>query len=452
MTFSAWRVLQCACVGAAVLTGCTSNSPSSALPSRQAPASRPDRRTLPSVALPDLSHVDPAVAKQLRDARAALDAKLQDPGAGDVDLAGVYGEMGKLLLAAEYREAAAPCFLNAQALAPTDARWPYYLAHLYKGIGDSSASVAAFERALQLQPGDLATLVWLGRAYIDQGRPEDAEPLFTRALKLQPQSVAVLFGLGRAALAKQEHARAVDLLERVLSLDPKASAAHYPLGMAYRGLGNLEKAETHLRQRARADLLPPDPLMQPLQALVESAIAYEVRGTQALDEGQWQSAADYFRKGIELAPDQPALRHKLGTALAMSGDTRGAVQQFETVTRRWPAFGKAHYSLGVILAGSGKYREAIDHFRAAASRDPTSAQAELQWAEALRIAGAFGESLPHYEKAIALDPRITEAHLGRTMALAGLKRFQEARMRLTEAMKIFPGRPDFADLLARLPN
>ena len=412
----------------------------------------PDRRTLRPVTLPDLSRVGAAVAKQMRDGYALLTAKIQNPSEPDADLAAAYGEMGTLLMAAEYREAAEHCFLNAQALVPTDARWPYYLAHLYKETGEAAKSVEAFERALRLQPEDLPTLVWLGSAYLDQGRPAQAEPLFTKALSLQPRSVPVLFGLGRVALAKQEYSRAVDYLEQALSLDPKAAVIHYPLAMAYRGMGNLEKAEAHLQRRGTGEIRPPDPLMQRMAALLESPVAYEVRGAQALDQAQWAQAAEYFRKGIELAPNEPSLRHKLGTALAMNGDAHGAVEQFEDVTRRWPKFAKAQYSLGVILAANGRYREAIEHFAAAVRSEPAYVEAELQWAEALRSSGRFEESLPHYEQAMKLDPRIAEARLGCAMALAALKRYPEARARLTEGEKIFRDRSEFAQALASLPN
>jgi tetratricopeptide (TPR) repeat protein len=440
--------------GVAVQTGaCGSNNGTTASTSSSpVAAAPPDRRTLRPISLPDLARVEPSVARQLRDGYASLTATLQKPGTTDGDLGTAYGEMGRLLLAAEYRDVAEPCFLNAQALAPTVARWPYYLAHLYRGTGDAEKAVRSFERALQLQPDDLATLVWLGGAYLDQGRPADAEPLFARALSLQPRSVPALFGLGRAALARQEYASAVDHLEQALSLDPKEIVIHYPLAMAYRGMGNVEKAEAHLRQRGSGEIVPPDPLMQQLAALLESAVAYEVRGAQALDEGRWADAATDFRKGIELAPGEPSLRHKLGTALAMTGDTRGAAQQFEEVTRRWPTFAKAQYSLGVILAASGRYHEAIERFTAAAKSDPTYAVAELQWAEALRVSGHADESLAHYERAMKLDPRVAQARLGYAMALAGLKRYQEARVQLTEGVRIYPGQPEFADAMARLPN
>jgi tetratricopeptide (TPR) repeat protein len=359
--------------------------------------------------------------------------------------------MGKLLMAAEYRDAAEPAFLDAQALTPNEVRWPYYLAHLYKLKGDAARATAAFERAAQLKPDDLPALVWLGSAYLDQGRPAEAEPLFTRALSLDSRSVPVLFGLGRTALARQEYSSAVNYLEQALTLDPKAAVIRFPLAMAYRGMGDMTKAEANLAARGPGEIHPRDPLMLELDSLLESAVAYEVRGAQALDESDWAKASEYFRKGIALAPDEPSLRHKLGTAMAMSGDPR-AVEQFEEITRRWPKFAKAHYSLGLILASTGRNREALEHFSAAVKADPVYAEARLQLAETLRASNRFQESLPQYEETIRLNPRLPDARLGYAMALAGLNRFDAARAQLTEGARIFPERREFADALTRLPG
>lgn len=409
-----------------------------------------DRTSLKPVTLPDVSKAGPSVQKQLRDGHAALKAKTDTPGISDADLGAAYGDMGMLLMAAEFRDGAEGAFQNAQALAPGDFRWPYYLAHNDRLRGDGVKSLASFERAHQLNPDDVPTLVWLGSAYLDQGRTGDAEPLFMKALSLQPQSVAVLFGLGRAALAKTEDPRAVQYFEQALSLDPKAVAIHYPLALAYRRMGNVAQAEAHLKRRSPGDIVQEDPLMQRLDNLLESAVAYEVRGAQALDEARWTDAVTYFRKGIELAPNEPSLRHKLGTALAMTGDTAAAVQQFEDVTRRWPDFAKAQYSFGVVLAANGRQREAIEHFRTAVRTEPAYVEAHLQLAEALRAIGRFEDALAEYDETARLDPRVAEAPLGAATVLAAMNRVPQARARLTEGMKFFPERPEFADGLARL--
>jgi Tfp pilus assembly protein PilF len=230
-------------------------------------------------------------------------------------------------------------------LAPGDFRWPYYLAHLYRQNGDLKRAAHWFERAVELKPDDVNALVWLGNIELDEGRPGDAEPMFARALALEPKSVSARFGLGRAALAKQEYGRAVEYLEAILALDPQATGAHYPLAMAYRGLGDSAKAEAHLRLRQERQILPADPLIVELENLLESPQTYESRGIEALNQKDWAGAAALFRKGLELSPEHAALRHRLGTALYMMGDVRGAQEQFEQIVRASPDFFLAQYSL-----------------------------------------------------------------------------------------------------------
>ena len=406
--------------------------------------------TLRKVTLPDLSHAVASVQQQLRDGYAALQKKLDAPNTPPEELGAAYGQMGMLLMAAEYRDEAESALLNAQTFNPRDPRWPYYLGHLYKLKGDPTASIAAFNRALELQPNDVPTLVWVGEGDLDQGKPDQAQPPFDKAASLQPRSVAAQYGLGRAALAKQDYAHAVEYLERALSLDPLATVIHYPLAMAYRGLGNQQKAQAHLALRGTLALKPQDPMMDRLNALLNSALAYEVSGADALDHGDFKGAADSFRKGIEVAPKEASLHHKLGTALALLDDARGAVDQFEQALTLDPKFTKAHYSLGVIQADAGLASAAIQHLSAALSAEPGYVEARLQLAHTLRRSGQMEASLPQYAEIVREDARVAEARFGYAAALVRLRRYAEARDYLTESMRVFPGEFAFANALARV--
>ncbi len=411
----------------------------------------PEAAALRGVSLPDLSRLAESVQDQVRARHSLLMEKLEARRTPPVELGNAYGELGLILMAAEHYEAAASCYLNAQALVPNAMRWPYYLGHLYRKNGDGAKAAEFFTRAVELRPTDVATLIWLGETYLDQSRPEAAELTFIQALSLEPRSAAALSGVGRAAFARQDAARAVEYLERALSVDGRASSLHYPLAMAYRRLGELDKADAHLRQRGNGTLRAPDPLMEEYAGLLHSTQAYEARGLRALENGRWAAAEKLFRTGLELAPDDPALRHRLATALFMAGDARGAVEQFEETLRRSPAFAKAHFGLGMVLALSDRPEEAAERFAAAVKYRPDYLEARVGLADALRVTGRVEESLPHYQQVVSTDPGFAEAWIGFSMALVDLDRYQEARDRLTEAREVLPDRPELADLLARLP-
>jgi tetratricopeptide (TPR) repeat protein len=418
------------------------------------------RQDLRPVGLPDLARVDETVQMQARERYARLTSVMKDPNAQSSDLASAYGELGMVLQAAEYFDAAEPCYLNAQTLASAEIRWPYYLAKLHKSRGELDQAEVFFKRVLELQPNDLPTLIWLGRLYLDSGRFDDADALFAKAQTLAPREVSVLAGLGRIALERRDYARAAQLLEEALSIDPEANSLHSQAAMAYRGLGQLDKAQPHVRQWRNRDLYVPDPLGQEIDMLLESGLSYELRGVRAFEARNWKAAADFFRKGLEVTRENTALlrslHHKLGTALFLSGDLEGAQQEFREVVRLAPAEGrdesaaKANYSLGVISATNGQNRRAIEYFTSAVTYQPNYVEAHLALGDALRRAGRATAALTHYQEAVKINPRSVPGRLGCGITLARLQRYREARDWLDEGTRLYPDQPELAHALARL--
>ena len=449
MTRCELTVIVTACVlgGACGSPAAESSAPASRQPAQESP--RDDERR--PVALPDLSRLAKPVQRQLHERFASLTQRLANPSTSQTELADAYGDLGRVLLAAKLDSTAEACFLRAQILTPRDRRWPYYLGHTALSMGHRPKAIAAFERAIALAPTDLATLVWIAETHLDDGRPAEAEAVFLRAASLRPPSAAAMFGAGRAAFARQAYVEAVQHFEETLAIDGQASAVHYPLAMAYRALGDRQKAEAHLRQRGETWPALPDPLMEPQGALLASVTAYERRGVEALGAADWAAAAAAFRKGLELEPGDPALRHRLGTALYAAGDVSGAVREFEEVLRRSPDFAKAQVSLGTILTLRGRYQEAIGRFSASLKSDPSSVEARLSLAEALRLSGRPEASLVEYKRAIQLDPAIAEAWVGGAMALITLRRDQQTRDWLAQARRVHPNQPKLAELAALFP-
>ncbi len=402
------------------------------------------------VVLPDLSSVAPSVRDQIEGTYSTLLKRTQRPESSAGELALAYGEMGKLLLAAEFGQAAEACFVNAQMMAPTDARWPYYLGHAYKAQGDTAKSATSFERALQLGPDDVATLIWLGEAHLTEDRLDSAGSMFAKALALRPAEGAAMVGLGRVALAKRNYADAARHLEGALVRGQTADALHYSLALAYRGLGEVAKAEAHMAQRGKGQMVVPDPLMEDVRRMLQSTSSYEARGIQALEEGNLQLAADSFRQGIAIAPDDASLHHRLGTALYLAGDAQAGRSEFETALRLAPDLARAHYSLGVLFASSGQSRQAIERLEAAVRQEPTYVEARLLLGDILRHTGRPREALEHYGEVVDIDPRVTAALLGRALALADLRDYTQAAERLVSATHAHPGDPELIQALARL--
>jgi tetratricopeptide (TPR) repeat protein len=403
---------------------------------REAPA-----EPLHDVALPDLSRLDASVRAQVRGKYAALERVRSNEGASAAQRGTAYGEFAMLLHAAEFYNDADPAYRNAQTLMPSDPRWPYYLAHVRRSIGDSAQTITLLTRVLELRPGDVP-------------------PLFTRALAAAPMTLAAKVGLAQIAIGRKEFARAVTLLEEGFQILPTADSLHSLMATAYRGLGNTAKADEHLKRWRNTDVLVQDPLREELDLALESGLSYELRGVRVMTDGDYPAAADFFRRGIALTQGTTqlgrSLRHKLGTALYLQGRVPEAVAQFEEVVRLAPPQGqdeptaKAYYSLGVLQASEGRTPEAIGSLTRAVQYSPSYLEAQMALGDALRAAGRVEASLEPYRAAVEANPRAGEARFGYAMALIRLQRWREARATHEESTRVLPDRIDLSHALARV--
>ena len=443
------RCVRGACALAAALSAAACGAAGGDAPGAGPPAAvgaEPAAWEVRAVEMPDLSLLPESVQGQVRGRFATLAAVSERANAPAGELAEAHGDIGLILMATRHHTGAEASLRNAEALTPRDPRWPYYLGQLFLLTGDPARAVEPFERALDLRPTDLPTIVRLGEAYLDRDRVEDAERLFTHGQEIAPESAAVLEGLGRARLALGEQAGAVELLEQVLALDPQATRVHYRLALAYRGLGDRERAERHLERRGDGRPGLRDPLMQDYYWLLESADAYHNRGRLAMEAEEYTAAVEMFRRGLDLDPDSAEIRHALGLALYWMGDADRAVAEFEETLRRTPGHAPTHLSLGIFLAQQRRFRDALTHFAAAAEQDPTRVEAHVGQAEMLRNLGDLAASVTHWRQVVTLDPADAASWIEGATALVRLERYDDARRWLADARERHPDRPELREL------
>ena len=186
--------------------------------------------------------------------------------------------------------------------------------------------------------------------------------------------------------------------------------------------------------------------MEDYHDLLKSGLAYQNRGFAAMQTGAWAEAARLFRKGLELEPENPALRHPLATVLYQMGDVDAAVAQFEDIARQSPAFAQADYSLVVTFASQGRHQRAVTRFSSAVRHDPNYVEARLGLARSLSTLRQAEAALPHYLRVVEVDPRRVEAWIERADNLVSLERYEEARDWLIAARKIHGQQPDLVVL------
>ena len=366
----------------------------------------------------DLSNLEESVREQITTAQAALAAATKSSPA---TLSEEYGKLGELYHAYSLISAARAAYLNANRLAPKDFRWIYLLGKLDQTEGRFDDAIRRYQLARTLRPDYVATLVNLGNIFLELNRLEDARESFSAALEIDKNNPAAHYGLGQVAVSKRNYAAAVDHFEKTLAQVPDANRVHYSLAMAYRGLGNAEKAKAHLAQQGSVGVRVADPLVDSLRDLITGERVYLARGKVAFDAKRYADAVTEFRKAVAAKPDSVTARINLGAALTQVGDVNGAVEQFEEALRLEPGRVNAHYNLAVLLARQNKHEQAITHLRSALRVAENDLNARLLLAQELKNSGRPDDALAEYARAsylLAASPQTELRNGARALDLA----------------------------------
>src|SRR5258708_3023884 len=242
----------------------------------------PPNSNLVAVHWPDLAQMEAEVREQLVSSQNTLAAAVKDPTTSPAALSEAYGAMGEIYQVYSLNPSARECYLNASQLTPKDFRWVYLLGKLDQQQGRVDDPVPPYQIAQTLRPEYVAVAVNLGNIYLELNRLEDAERSFETALRIDQSNAAANYGLGQVALSRRSYAAAAGHFDKALAQVPDANRIHYSLAMAYRGMGDSEKARAQLAQQGPVSLPVADPLVDGLQTLIKGERIHLIRGRLAL--------------------------------------------------------------------------------------------------------------------------------------------------------------------------
>jgi len=243
----------------------------------------PARTGLEAVPFPALDALEPAVAAQLADARAAFAAVAAESGASRSDLGAAYGALGRVFHAYEFFASAEPAYRNAARLQTSEPGWPHLLGYLFQQTGRFDEAADRYAAAVRLRETDRAAALRLADVWLELNRLVEAREQYTSLLPVFPAAAAR--GLGEVSLRQRRYREAVEHFSRALERAPRASALHYSLAMAYRGLGRLEDARAQLEQRGPGTTVAADPLVDALPTLIRGERLLVIQGARAMRLG-----------------------------------------------------------------------------------------------------------------------------------------------------------------------
>jgi len=412
--------------------------------------SPPPNSKLSPVHLPDITKLEPDVREHLLLSERALSTAINNPQTTPSQLAEGYGILGQIFQAYSVSAPARECYLNASELAPKDFRWIYLLGKLDQEADRTDDAIRRFKLVRTLRPDYLGAPINLGNLYLQLNRLPDAKQSFSEALTIEAKNAAANYGLGQVALSERRYAEAVTYFEQALEQLPGANRIHYSLAMAYRGLGNNEKAKTHLALQGTVGVRVADPLIDNLQQLIAGERIHLIRGKLALESKRYAEAITEFEQALKANPKSLEAHINYGAALTQTGDLRGAAAQFQEAARIDPKSINAHYNLAVLLADEQKYEEAITHLQAVLAINENDLRARYLLAQQLVKANRLPDALAEFARVVAANPDHEGAVLDHAKLLLRLGDYRLARESLEKAYTRNADRTETAALLAYL--
>lgn len=108
-------------------------------------------------------------------------------------------------------------------------------------------------RALKLDENDAEIYHTLGLICLEEKEPAKARVQFKRAVAARADYLPSQLELAKMALAQENYAGAEESLRRILQANGKNAAAHVDLGVAYKGMGQLDKAMAEYDEAQKLD-------------------------------------------------------------------------------------------------------------------------------------------------------------------------------------------------------
>jgi tetratricopeptide (TPR) repeat protein len=374
-----------------------------------------------------------------------------------------WGDLGKLLRAAQLYPEAVACFAQAEKLEPTNPRWPYLQGEALR-LSNNSAALPPLQRAAA-GAGNLdsiAPFLRLAEVCLALGKNDEAEKQLRRALEVEPDDPTVHYTLGLLALARDNLSDSLDHLKHCEHSPITRRKACIQLAAVYRRMGRTQEADDYGR---KADTLPPDrnwidSFLSGVPTVGRRARIEEISNLEKRKE--YRTAVEQLNTLIQEKPDY-GLYVALGRDLYELNDFNGAEQALRSAIAMDSKKFAANHELSRVLwtqadqqersnpkQARAKYQEAAACARRALASRPNHPMSYVILAMSLRRLGKRQEALDNLRTALQCNPNLFDAHLylGETLAEAG--QIAEARASLERACELSPDNPRPRAALAKL--
>jgi len=184
-----------------------------------------------------------------------------------------------------------------------------------------------------------------------------------------------------------------------------------------------------------------------LACTANNMVANDNLGEALLQKGRVDEAIAYFRKALEIQPNDTLTQTHLAVALFQEGQPNEAFARFRKALALRPADPLIHYNFGVALLHYGQVNEAATQFQKALELQPDYAQDLSRLGNASLHRGQVDEAIALFQTLLKVQPDDTEAHYILGMIFLQQGKAKEATNQLEEVLKFQPANPQAHDNL-----
>jgi len=298
-------------------------------------------------------------------------------------------------------------WVNYANLDPIRADIIYKQGDPYDKQGQWDISIMHYKHAIEIAPYEDFYYLWLGRAFLEKARVASAAPAsllnertqLEGILKMDPRQTAVMSRMDLLYAARA-------VLIRAREINPLNTDHSANLARLYRSWGDMftdpAQRNQYLEQSSQyyaqaTSLSPHNAVLWNEWALVELSRGnmdaaqqklaeslklddrfeqtYMLLGQIALNQQDWNKAAEAYQKALTIKPDLLQAQGELAYAYAQQGKISEAIQanlNLIKLSPNDPSVWNTHKNLAILYAQSGNLQSALHEAQMAASLAPTS--------------------------------------------------------------------------------
>ena len=330
------------------------------------------------------------------------------------------------LLAMDKADDARKLLADLKTPEPVSADVELWQGKVADGLGKTKAAVKHFRNAINLEPTSIRAYMALAQHYRSTKRPAEAVGVIVEAQQNVEITAEVRRLVGWAELDRNRLDEAIDQFLKALEMEPRDSTAQFGLAVAYRRKGMLEEAAVELAKVQALDAKFPG---LPLE-----------KGRLAEAGGDLDAAAASYRRALEEAPKDTALKSRLGAVLVMTGQLDEGEGLLLQVIEAQTYSAEAEHYLGRVEMERGQVEAARQHFLRAARLESDNGLYRMYVAWIALESNEMTTALRDLDHALKLDPGLGDAYWLRARIRIRAGTVRDALTDLRKAIELNPER------------